>query len=281
MADLSMDDILNDKKPEPEAVVEKTEAPVERATSRKLQWQEKEQAAQGRVRDPETGQFSPKAEEPIKEEAKAEPKEELAKTVAPQNELSPKEKALLAETDRQRARAQDLERRIAAMEAALPKEPEKTFWDDPEAALAKQKEELRKETDRLRAEAVTARLNTAEFIARREHPDFDEKIEVFGELLNETPGLHQQWMSAPDPAEFAYKTGKNHMDLKEAGGIPELRAKIEKEVRLKLEAELKEKAEKLAKERSGIPPSLSEARSTGVNKPVWGGVPSFDDILKH
>ena len=74
------------------------------------------------------------------------------------------------------------------------------------------------------------------------------------------------------------------MELQQAGGIPELRAKIEKEteakVRARIDAELKDKAEALAKERAALPPSLSEARSTGINKPVWGGIPSMEEILK-
>ena len=133
---------------------------------------------------------------------------------------------------------------------------------------------------RSKAEATNARMQMAEFIARQKHTDFDEKIAVFAEVLKQTPGLAQQWLAFPDPAEFAYSLGKNHMELQQAGSIDGLRAKIEKETRIKLEEELKLKAEAMAKERAALPPSLSEAHSKGVNKPVWGGVPSMDDILK-
>lgn len=305
---LSMDDILDDKKPAepaapapaPEKAAEPAlespklddkpppEAPkVERPLSRKKQWQDREQDAQGRVRDPDTGQYVAKEEkkaetaptkEPPAEPAKPEPAKPAV--AAPQQEFTDKEKAFQRAMLEERGKRQELERRLAAIEAAkgaAPAEAPKTFWDDPEAALAKHRAEIR-------TEATNARLQTSEFIARQKHQDFDEKVATFEKILQQTPGLAQQWLASPDPAEFAFTTGKNHLELEQAGSIDQLRAKIEKEtearVRLKLEAELKEKAEVLARERAALPPSLSDARSTGANKHVWGGVPSMDDILK-
>lgn len=284
MADVpSMDDILGDKEPEPAPVetpkeqldlpAVPVEAKVERPISRKQAHRDKEQESQGRVRDPDTGQYAPKEAEPAKAEpVKVEP---VKPVVAPQQEFTEKEKAFQRAMMEERGKRQALEARLAAIEAVKPPastEPAKTFWDDPEAALAKHRSEIKQE-------AISARLQTAEFIARQKHTDFDAKIEVFSTVLQQTPGLYQQFIAAPDPAEFAYNIGKNHMELQEAGGIPELRAKIAAETRLQIEAELKVKAEALAKERAALPPSLSEARSTGVNKPVWGGVPSMDSIL--
>ena len=287
---LLMDDILSEKPAEKPVQVETTKpdipveakepAPVERPTSGKKAWQDKEQAARGLVRDPETGQFAPKTEPKTEEPLEKEPVKEAVKTVAVQREFTEKEKAFLKGMQEERTKRQELERRLAAIEAAKPAEPEKPFFDDPEGALTRRDEAFAKQLSEMRAEMTTARLSTAELIARKEHKDFDEKIEVFGNLLKETPGLYQQWMSSSDPAEFAYNLGKTHLELKEAGGIPELRARIEKETRIKLETELKEKAEALAKERAALPPSLSDARAVGVNKPVWGGVPTMDEILK-
>lgn len=287
MDQMSMDDILTDKKSEPTPVpstqpATETEPPVERNQSAKKVWEEKEQLAKGRVRDPETGQFVTKPEEDVKEEPKVEPRPILpaVPAVPPVQEFTEKEKAFLKGMQEERSKRQELERRLAAIEAAKPTEPEKTFYDDPDGALAKRDEAFNKQLADMRAEMTTNRLSTAELMARRSHPDFDEKIEVFGELLKQTPGLYQQWLSAPDPAEFAYGLGKTHIELKEAGGIPQLREKIEKETRLKLEAELKAKAEALEKERAALPPSLSDARSKGTNKISWGGPPSMDNILK-
>ena len=283
---ISMDDILSDKKPvqvetkiteTPAGIpVVETKDPVERAQSRKNAHRDKEQLAQGRVRDPETGQYSLKVEpeakaEPVKTEPAAVPAKPAV--AAPTQELNDKEKAFLKGMQEERTKRQELERRLAAIEAAKPAEPVKTFWDDPEAALAKQRQDIT-------AATTKTRLDTAEAIARIRHTDYDEKYQVLVELLNSTPGLYQQVVAAPDPAEYGYGIAKSHMEIKDAGGVDELRAKIEKEVRLKIETELKEKAEALKKEQEALPSSLSDARSKGTNKPVWNGPPSFDSILK-
>jgi len=276
---ISMDDILSDKKPEPvqvetkEPVQVETKDPVEKVQSAKNAHRDKEQLAKGLVRDPETGQFSPKAE-PVTVEAKVEAKVEPKPEVKPaQQEMTDKEKAFLRGMQEERTKRQELERRLAALEKPASTEPAKTFWDDPEAALAKHKQELNTLVGK-------TRLDTAEAIARQRHTDYDEKYVVLVELMNNTPGLYQQVIAAPDPAEHGYNIAKSHLELKDAGGINELRAKIEKETRLKIESELKDKAESLAKEQAALPPSLSDAKTKGVNKPVWGGVPSFDEILK-
>lgn len=307
---MSLGDILSDEKPaprEPATPAPKAEEKpaldipvlgdsplpekpkIERPVSRKVAMRDKEQLAQGRVRDPETGQYvkvedkDEKGEKPPEfakpqEPAKAEPAKPAAPIAAPQQEFTEKEKAFLRAAQEERGKRQELERRLAAIEAAKPKEPEKGFWDDPEGALAKQKQDFQ--------QALTGmRLQTAEGIARSRYKDFDEKVAVFSELAQSTPGLGQQMLQAPDPAEFAYRTAANHMAIKEAGGIEELRAKIERDttarVRAEVEAELRAKADALAKAREALPGSLSDARSTGAaNRPVWSGPPSLDEILK-
>lgn len=282
----SFNDILADKPAETPVQVETKEAPVEikeetkveRPLSKKQVHRDKEQLAQGRVRDPETGQYAQKVET-VQETPKEAPKKEEVKP--PAQEFTEKEKAFLKAAQEERGKRQELERRLALLEAEkTPKPEEKPFFDDPEGALKKQKDEISRQLAQLRSEIATSRLNTAEAMFRRNHPDFDEKVAVFGDLLSKTPGLHQKWMEALDPAEFAYETGKANLELKEAGGIKELRAKIEKETRLAIEAELKEKAATLAKERAALPPSLSDAPSKGANRTVWPGPTSMTDILK-
>lgn len=293
MSEPTMDEILEDKPAEtpaetppaeaPPAAVETT--PVERPTSKRVAHRDKEQLAQGRVRDPETGQFAPKPEEAkaepeAKEEPKEAPKTEVVKPAAPQQEMTEKEKGLLRAAEAERRKRQDLERQLQELQTKAPAstEPAKTFWDDPEGWMSRHQEQQRQE-------ALKQRLGVAEMLARSKYSDFDDKVATFTEMAKTTPGLIQAWLASPDPAEYAYRAGKNQMELREAGSIDGLKAKIEKELRLKIEQELKEKAkaqtEALAKERAALPPSLSDARSTGVNKPVWSGPPSMDDILGH
>ena len=194
--------------------------------------------------------------------------------------MTAKEKAAFAKAADETRKRQALEQRLRELEAKIPKPAEdaaKTFWDDPEAALKKQQEEMQRAI-------VLSRLDTSEAIARSKYTDFEEKLAIFSELAMTTPGLAQQMLASPNPAEFTYRTAANHKALQEAGGLDAMREKIKKEteleVRARLEEELKAKAETLAKERAALPGSLTETPSKGVNRPVYSGPTSMDDILK-
>lgn len=312
MADqMSLDGILRDEKSEPREPVadapaaeppadapaaEPKEPAVERAKSSRKIWADKEQDAQGRVRDPETGQFVAKAEpakapaaEAAKDPATAPAKDPAAKAppaVPPQQELTEKEKAFLRAAQEERGKRQALEQRLAALEAGktppgAPAAEPKKFWEDPEGRLAEHKRETE-------AIAINTRLNTAEMIARSRHADFDEKVAAFREALTKAgPNeavLAQQWLSAPDPAMFAYNFGKNQLEFQQVGGLDAMREKIKKEtearVRAEVEAEFKGKQEALEKARAALPGSLSDARSSGTNRHVWAGPTPMEDILK-
>lgn len=287
----SLDDILSDAPVVPVAPLEPPaadspqapaseaapETPPERPKSLRKQHRDREEAARaegdGKVRDPESGQFVAKTpEEPPPEPAKAETK---PAEPPPQQDMTPKERALLAAAADERRKRQELEQRLAVLEK--PKEEPKAFWDDPENAMKTFEKKLEDV-------AINTRFNTAELIARSKYQDFEEKLNVFGELLKQTPGLHQQWVNAQDPAEFAYNIGKNHLQIQQVGSIDALLKKREEEVaarvRAELEAEYKTKAEEAQRARAALPPSLSEARGTAVNRTVWNGPTSLDDILK-
>src|SRR5258706_3561150 len=259
---MTLDTILDDKPPA-EVPAEKPEK-VE-SDNANIRHQEKEEAAQGRVRN-ENGQFVKKE---VKDEVKTEVKTEVKepeKKEAPKQDFSDKERALLAALQDERRKRQELERKSQEV-----KKPEKPFWEAPEDHF-KAVEEQHKSWEQKQNERETLNLlRVAELMARKEHPDFDEKIEHFGKMVQEIPGLHAQWLQAPDPAEFAYKTAKQHKDLQEAGNIDTLRENIRKEERLKVEAELKSKEEQLKKERDALPGTLSDARGTKQQKTVWGG----------
>ncbi len=261
----------------------KTE-PVDTAKSIRKEHQRREWEAQGR--DPETGQFIAKEKEADKVEApkevaKPEPKAEVKPEPKPEpkkEELTEREKALLAEADRQRRRAQELEARIAAQQPAEKKD-DKTFWDDPEAALKKQQNEIQ-------TLLLNTKLNTAEAIARGKYSDFDEKVAVFRDLASQTPALVQQMLAASDPADFAYRTGKIHKELQEAGSMDKLRADIESKARAdersKVEAEYKKKLEEAEKLRSSVPDSLSNVRGAATqHRPIFTGPTPFDQIVKR
>lgn len=275
---MELDDVLSDKEPETPVVETPPEKPaeveVEKPTSRRAEHRKRELEAQGR--DPETGKFVSKEEEtPVKEEPKVEVKDEVKH---PAQEFTEKEKAFLKTAQEERQKRQELERRLAELEKAKPKEEgeKKTFWDDPEG-------HLKAHEDKLAARERNLTLNVSERLARSKYQDFDEKVAVFAEILQTPagPGVHAQFLAAPDPAEFAYRLGKQTKELREAGSIDDLKAKLEKELRVKLEAEYKVKQDELEKQRKELPSSLSDVKgATKQSKVVWNGPPPLEDILK-
>ena len=280
MADESLDSILNEKPP---VETPKTETPVvEKPTSTRQEWRDREQGAQGRERDPATGQYAPKEAkepppEPPKEPVKAETPKEPTKPV---EEYSAREKAAFAKAADETRKRQALERQLLEVNQKL-KEPPKPFFEDPDGALARQKADLE---GQIQNAILTTRINTSESIAKSRYKDYDEKFAIFNELAQNSPYLFQQAFNSPDPAEFVYNAGKMEKNLRDAGGMEQLREKMESEIRAKvkaeIEAELKARKEALDKDRAALPGSLTETQSKGPNRPVWGGPPTLDDILK-
>ena len=285
----SLNDVLSEEpaettpaKPAAEPAAQETPSPAPEASEKppaqqaiRKAHQEKEMDARGFERDPETGQFLPKKTEAEKPETK--PAEPPKVETPPQQQYTDKERALIANVLEERRKRQELEAKFKALEEKKPAEPAQDFWQDPDGWVKSQQAALKAEA--MRSHASTT-LKVSEMLARGKYQDFDAAVAVFGELAEQTPGLGEQMLSSPDPAEFAYRTGKNHKELREAGSLDALKARFEKEARIKIEAEYKEQAEKRAAERAALPPSLSDARGTVVNKPVWNGPTPLDDILK-
>ena len=256
------------------------EAPQEDKRSTHAKHMEREYEAQGRNPD---GTF--KAKEPPTE-AKAEPAKEPAKE--PKQEMSERERGLLAAGQRERQMRQELERRLAALEqqrqlsqqtTQQPAEPPKTFWDNPDQALQKFQQDI--------GNQITAtRLQTAAAIARTRYPDYEERVAVFADLANKTPGLAERCMASPDPAEFAYRTSLHHMELEQAGGdLTTYRKKIEEETAARIRKEIDDANKAKESQRqalaASLPRSLSDVRGTPqTGSQVWGGPTSLEAILR-
>lgn len=312
MEQTSMDDILSDKKPEkpaaekPEPQAEASEKPdkpereeVERAKSRRKEHQRREWEAQGR--DPETGQFVKKepeakveekpaekkeAEKPEAKAAEAKPEAKPAEKPAEkpaQPEMTERERALLRAAQEERRKRQELEARFAQQpqpQAQQQQQVEKKFWDDPETALAKHEE-------RVQRTMMQNRIQTSEMLARSRYADFDEKATQFAALAKQNQALAVQWISAPDPSEFAYRYAKNVADIEQAGGVEKLvadrEAKARAEERAKVEAEFKAKLEEAERKRAELPGTLSDVKGAATRQsvPAWSGPTAMEDILKR
>ena len=286
-----LDDVLAEEKPEPKKSDDLKipvlgeelgeEKPEIRERSRKRFQQEERDAREagaGRVRDAE-GKYVAKEEKP-KEEAKPEAKVEAKPEQKPAELYSEREKAYWQALNAERHKRQELEKQLKDLSTKPPAE-QKAFWDDPEGHFKQFEERLRKSEENSRAAVHNTVLRASEMIARSKYKDFDAAIEVFAKAVEKTPGLGQQWMGSPDPAEFAYQSGKTMKELSEAGDINALRAKIAKEERTKLEAEFKAKTEKEAAERAALPGSLSGVSAVPQKRQVWGGPTPLDSILSN
>lgn len=282
---ISLNDILDEAAPPSAAQAKESAAPEPKAEPAASP--EPKEPAKEPSRGPD-GKFAAKAPEPEKEEPAVAPEKPEAKAEPEkptQPEFSERERAFQTAMMEERRKRQELERSIKEREqnaASLnPDGTPKTFWDNPEEMLARFEA-------RVQSQAISTRLSTAEQIARSRYgnQEFDAKVGKFAEVMQSTPGLYQQWLASPDPAEFAYNTGKLHMDLAEAGNIEALKAKIEKEAREKVEREYaerqakeKEEADRQRAELASLPGTLSDARGAPQHRAEWTGPTSLDDIL--
>ena len=294
---MDLDDVLSDKEPpapEPPEPKEPTGSepeqngdPIERAQSRRAEHREKEYAAQGRGPD---GRFLPKETEPepARTEGAAPAVAATPTPVAPPQpapappappELTDKERAFLRAAHKERTKRQALEAEIARLKAAPtgePVDPNAAFWQDPTSALAKHKQEIE-------SVAVSTRLSTTEALARTRYTDFDTNIQAFAEVLQQTPGLQQQWLAQVDPSEFAYQTGKRHLQIKQYGSLDQWQKQTEADVRAKvkaeLEAEYKAREEAAAKARAELPGSLAGVSGTRQQAVTWNGPTPLADVL--
>lgn len=299
---MELDDILkNDEpaKPETETAVQAElpvgeKPPVETVKSSRAEHQAKEKEAQdaGRKRNAD-GTFAANEEAP--DEAKPEAKEPVKEPVKeqPKVELTDKEKAFLADALKERKARQELERQVAALtqqrQAPPPQQqpqgeqvPAQTFWDNPDAALQQIRSQIMQETQQT---VLQTKVTMSADMARSRYPDFDEKVAAFVDMMKVSPWLEQQVASSPNPAEAAYRLGKNGMELRQAGDLDGFRKKVEDETRAAVRKELAD--EQAAKEAArlklaeSLPRSLTDVRGSTQTAQVWGGPTPLDAILKH
>lgn len=202
---------------------------------------------------------SPGVEEPevTPESVQAEPKADVDDTAAVVAGL----KAELARI-RQKLREQETPKQ---------EQPKVDFWENPDQALGTLE-------GRVEDKITRFKLDWSEQAARGRYADFEEKVVIFHEMVQENPALLQQMAAQVDPAEFAYKAAKAHQKLKEIGDLDGYEAKIRADERAKVEASLNAKIESEIQKRLNVPKSLSNARATGGNANVAINEP-LEDIL--
>jgi hypothetical protein len=214
--------------------------------------------------------LSDEPKEEAQEEAVVEaPKVELKPEV---EEMTAKEKAAFAKASDERNKRQEWERKYNDLsreheELKKPKQPASAFYEQPEKYMEDYRQQLNEDI-------FKAKVDMSEASAKRTYPDYADNVAVFADLVKNTPGLIQQFRAAADPAEFAYKTGKAHNAIKEAGDVDAYKAKLKAELKAELEAEAQ--AKKKAKD--DVPDSLSDARGHSSKK-VFSGPPPLSSVF--
>jgi len=197
-------------------------------------------------------------QEIVKEEIQKPEDEQRAAAAKETPDVEGLKQAMLAE----RRKRQELE-----AELAKKAQEEKPYLGEEYEARFQETEQ------RFQAELVRQKLDLSESIARDRHADFDEKFNVFSDLIKQYPALYPQMVQQVNPAEFMYKTASNAMRMKEMENPEEYERKLKE----KWEAEYKAKNEK----KDTPPVSIAGARgAAGTHQAAWQGPASLDDILK-
>jgi hypothetical protein len=189
-------------------------------------------------------------------------------------QLPPAEYAALRDERRKR---QELERKlegIIAQQQMQPPTPPPSFWDDPDAAMAHMRTEMRNELlQSLRQEQQIDRMNQSEAAAKAKHPDYDDAFAAFQQAVQYNPRLAQELANAADPGEYAYSKGKAALALEQHGSIDALlaaeRQKWEAEVRGAIPAPM-----------AALPSTTAADGSVGARSgPEWSGPPTLNQII--
>lgn len=284
----SLDEILNDS--EPEAEVTETEATPEQAHAEEVEELSGKKAEQKRLAEDEAsnevddrprdekGRFAPKGEKQPETAGEAPPASEEETGNIP-----------IAALKDERAKRQALEQQLAQMQQYLaqmqqpqPQQQQETTppdrWEDPEGYDRWLMAQVTQAAEQRAIEAFNyQRIATAAAQFRADKPDYEQAIHAFGQMANQNPGLLAQMQQSPNPAEFAYTTAKQAMEIQSAGS---------------LDAYIQQRAEQLAMERSqqvtqtaqqlpSAPPTISNSRSVGPRSgQPWQGPTPLDDLLR-
>jgi hypothetical protein len=266
--DNSIGDFLND---EPTAEVE---TPTAEPTQETAEQQTEENGLQ---RD-ERGRFKSKDETGVETPQPAEVA--AAEPVPPTEQPDRLPQAEYAALRDERRKRQELEQRLAAIEAAQtqrqpePQQPPVDFWDDPQSFMDARMNQLGQTLLQQWEQRETAkRLDQSEQAARSKYADYDNAFAAFQQAVQTNPQLAYELASSDNPGEYAYRKGKTALTLSSVGSLEEYEAQL----RAKWEAEV----------RAAVPqprvtlPSTTAADQTvaGRGAPVFAGPTPISDIL--
>lgn len=232
----------------------------------------------------ESGRFAPKDTGENQPEAEVQPEP----VTPPVQEVDTGHIPIAALKD-ERAKRQQLEQQLQQYEAyyqqqlaAQQQQPQYApdMYADPEGYAAYLRDSLRQELmaetqQTIQHQAVVQKAEFSEIMARQKFADYDEKVEVFKQMVEENPHLLNVLQRAPDPAAYAYQAAQQHLEaLRYAEPMP-TREQMEAKIRAEIMAGI-------GVQRPTAPNTLANERSVGARSgPTWSGPTAIGDILSR
>ena len=254
MSEETLTDLLNDDVEIPEVeAVEETEAAEEETES--------------------TDENEGLPSEPEGQEAEQTETEETPEEESKGEDFSEREKAFLAKANDEKAKRQELERKLADQD-----KPEETALPDP----IDDPEGYAKALEQRNANSQFAmRVTLSQELMREKHADYDEKEAAFAELMKENPALVQGLHNSSNPAKYAYDLAVKHERMAQFDNFDTaVKSEVEKQVSAateKLREELEKEYSAKLKTATSLPPSGAKG-SLGSDDTISGDE-SLADIL--
>lgn len=161
-------------------------------------------------------------------------------------------------------------------EAKIPVQEQKTpdVFEDPEGYQKHMAETLQQAT-------FNERCNISRFLAKRDFPDLEQKLETFQTLVTQYPQYAAQIRNSPSPYHEMAEIVAKHEKLKALENVDQVEAKLRAEIEAKVRAEIKAEAEKAEALKNSIPTSLVGMPSKGTIKgSTWSGPTPLKNIYK-
>lgn len=264
--DNSLDDILNENSTseatETEATTEDAATEDKAADDVEAKVEEKSDTDKSEDKDAED-----KPDEKAPDEGKG---DDEAATPAAKDDAKTVPLAALKD---ERSKRQDLERQLADATGKkdAPKRPD--ALEDPEGSAKFMEGEVDKKVQNIK-------VDMSYQMASQFHDDFDQVMEAWPGLAEQSPGIYEQALNDAMPGEFAYQACKRHLMLKDIGDPAEYEQRIRADERAKVEAEAKA-AGKAKKTVPNLPESLASEPGGSRGGPGWVGPRSIEDVINQ
>lgn len=132
--------------------------------------------------------------------------------------------------------------------------------------------------------AINERFNTSELLARKDHPDMDEKMAAWEAAAQKNPAMRAELMQQRHPWEFVYQQGTRLLAMQEIGDDPAAyRERVRQELLTELQSQQPQSAQPAAAPAptAALPTSLATARSAaGRSADAYTGPTPFEDLFK-